>query len=340
MTVRGAGAFGLGCAWACARQGAKVRVIDPFGVASGSSGGVVGALAPHVPENWNAKKQFQLESLLMAADWWAEIETKSGLSTGYGRLGRVQPLADDHAVELARGREVTAAELWGDKAVWEVVADGGAFVPKSPTGLFIRDTLSARMHPRKACFALAEAIRQAGGEIVEEGAEVGPVIHATGTAGLEAMSVGLGRMIGVGVKGQAALLDYDAGDVPQVFAGGVHVVPHADGTVAIGSTSERTYDDPQSTDAQLDSVIAAARAAVPALADAPVIERWAGVRPRSRSRAPMLGAWPGRDGQFIANGGFKIGFGMAPKVAEVMADLVLEGRDHIPDDFRAAALFP
>jgi glycine/D-amino acid oxidase-like deaminating enzyme len=317
-----------------------VRVIDPFGVAAGSSGGVVGALAPHVPENWNSKKQFQLESLLMAADWWAEIETKSGLCAGYGRLGRIQSLTDDRTVELARAREITASELWGDKAEWQVVSDGGRFAPVSPTGLFIHDTLSARIHPRKACFALAEAIRQAGGEIVQAGDEVGPVIHATGTRGLEEMSAGQGRMIGVGVKGQAALLEYDAGDVPQVFAGGVHIVPHADGTVAIGSTSERDYDDPRSTDAQLEEVIGLARSAVPALEDAPVIERWAGVRPRSRSRAPMLGAWPGRDGHFIANGGFKIGFGMAPKVAEVMADLVLEGQDRIPDDFRAAALFP
>jgi len=84
-------------------------------------------------------------------------------------------------------------------------------------------------------------------------------------------------------------------------------------------------------------VIVAARAALPVLADAPVIERWAGLRPRARSRAPMLGVHPVEKGQFIANGGFKIGFGMAPKVAEVMADLVLEGRDAIPEGFRPEA---
>ncbi len=77
-----------------------------------------------------------------------------------------------------------------------------------------------------------------------------------------------------------------------------------------------------------------ARALCPALAEAPVIERWAGVRPRAKSLAPMLGPWPGREGHFIANGGFKIGFGMAPKVAEVMADLVLDGRDGVPEGFR------
>ncbi|MEL6841534.1 MAG: FAD-dependent oxidoreductase, partial [Pseudomonadota bacterium] len=75
-------------------------------------------------------------------------------------------------------------------------------------------------------------------------------------------------------------------------------------------------------------------AAFPVLAGAEVIERWAGVRPRAKSRAPVLGAHPQRPGQFIANGGFKIGFGMAPKVGEVMADLVLDGRDTIPDGFR------
>jgi len=44
----------------------------------------------------------------------------------------------------------------------------------------------------------------------------------------------------------------------------------------------------------------------------------------------MLGNHPQRTGDFVANGGFKIGFGMAPKIADVMADLMLEGRDTIP----------
>ena len=96
-------------------------------------------------------------------------------------------------------------------------------------------------------------------------------------------------------------------------------------------------DDGTTTDALLDPVIEKARKAVPALADAKVIDTWAGVRPRARSRAPMLGAWPDRSGHFIANGGFKIGFGMAPKIAQVMADLVLEERNNIPDGFDVAA---
>jgi glycine oxidase len=70
LTVRGAGIFGLSVAWEAARRGARVRVIEAVAVGAGASGGVVGALSPHVPESWNGKKAFQLDSLLMAADWW------------------------------------------------------------------------------------------------------------------------------------------------------------------------------------------------------------------------------------------------------------------------------
>ncbi|MEH6646425.1 NAD(P)/FAD-dependent oxidoreductase [Sulfitobacter sp.] len=335
ITIRGAGIFGLSVAWVCCQRGARVQVIDPHGPAAGSSGGIVGALAPHVPENWNSKKAFQLESLLMAEEFWADIAAVGGKNPGYSRSGRLQPIADPAARALAERRAGTARDLWHVHATWEVIpAPQGDWQPNSPDGHLIRDTLSAHLHPRQACDALVAALRSHGVEVVPEAADKGAVLWATGVAGLEALNLGRPRSVGNGVKGQAALLRYDAAGAPQLFASGVHVIPHLDGTVAIGSTSERDYDDPASTDAQLDDVVAAARAAVPALKSAPVIARWAGVRPRARSRAPMLGTWPERAGHFIANGGFKIGFGMAPKVAHVMADLLLDGIDAIPDGFR------
>lgn len=337
ITIRGAGIFGLSIAWVCARRGARVQVIDPNGPGAGSSGGLVGALAPHVPENWNPKKAFQLDSLLMAESFWADVESVGGVSPGYGRTGRLQPLNDDRALELAKARAVTAAELWQGKAEWQVVRSSGAgpWAPPSATGYLIRDTLSARMHPRRACQALVAALRETGVPISAEAEEQGMVVHASGLAGLQALSQAFGKTVGNGVKGQAALLRFDAGPgAPQLYADGLHLIPHADGTLAIGSTSEREYSDPVSHDTQLDDILVRARVAVPALEGVEVIDRWAGVRPRSKSRAPMLGAWPGLAGHFIANGGFKIGFGMAPKVAHVMADLLLDGVDTIPQGFR------
>jgi glycine oxidase len=340
VTVMGAGVFGLSVAYACAQAGARVQVIDPGGVAAGASGGFVGALAPHVPEQWNAKKAFQLQSLLMADAFWAQVAQTGGQTTGYGRTGRLQPLADAAAVAMARTRADTAATLWQGQAHWRVVpATGAVWEPASPTGLLIHDTLSARIHPRRATQALAAAVQALGGTIAASGPAAGQVVWATGWQGLTDRAGPGGRAVGNGVKGQAALLRHNAANLPQLFADTLHIVPHDDGTVAIGSTTERDFTDPATTDAALDALIARARAALPALERAEVVARWAGVRPRSRSRAPILGPHPARPGAYIANGGFKIGFGMAPLVGKVMADLVLAGRNDIPPDFAPAASF-
>jgi glycine oxidase len=339
ITVLGAGIFGLSIAWWCQKKGASVRVIDPRGPGTGSSGGFVGAMAPHIPEKWNDKKAFQLESLLMAGTFWAEVAEASGISPGYARLGRLQPIEDERMLALSLGRVETARTLWQGEADWDVIeADKAVLAPISPTRLLVFDTLSARIHPRRACAALVGAITAKGGEIVTEGIHSGKVIHATGVAGLTELGTSAGKPIGYGVKGQSALLKFPAKDMPQIFANEVHIIPHEDGTIAIGSTSEHEYDNPHSTDRQLDDVICRAMNAVPALRGAQVLERWAGLRPRTRTRAPMLGAHPIHEGEFIANGGYKIGFGMAPKVGQTMADLVLEGVDSIPPKFRPETL--
>ena len=307
------------------RRGAPVRLFEAQRIGAGSSGGHVGALAPHAPENWNPKKAFQLDSLLMAPAFWAGVEEASGLPTGYGRTGRLQPVADAAAAERLRDRIAAAADHWpGGCAMRLTDAPAGDLVPDSPSGLWLFDGLTARLSPRATGKALATAIRNRGGEIIEgqqHGTPAGPILWATGTAGLADLSRDLGRPVGTGVKGQSALL--------------CHAAPHAPQAVAIGSTSENGYVhlDP---DDQIDTLVARARVVCPQLLNAPVIDRWAGARPRARTRAPILGPWPGRPGHYVANGGFKIGFGMAPKVAQVMADLILDGHDAIPDGFRLA----
>ncbi|MTH76651.1 NAD(P)/FAD-dependent oxidoreductase [Paracoccus aestuariivivens] len=326
ITVAGAGIFGLSCAWELARRGQPVRVYEIDRIGAGSSGGHVGALAPHAPENWNDKKQIQLDALIAASDWWAEVAQVGGVDSGYGRTGRIQPVAAG-SEDRMRERIAAAKQQWPDWAVIEMTDTPVAgMVPVSASGLWLIDHLTARISPRRAGAALAAAIRAKGGEIIEGmPAPDAPAIWATGVAGLAPFG-------GNGVKGQSALLALDMKDQPQIFADGVHIVPHSDGTVAVGSTSEReNYDT--GTDSQLEDLIAKARTLCPALADAPVVDRWAGIRPRALSRAPIVGAWPGRAGHYIANGGFKIGLAMAPAAAGMLADLILDGHDRIPEGF-------
>ncbi len=336
ITLRGAGITGLMCAWFLQSRGARVRVVDPHGVGAGASGGIVGALAPHVPENWNPKKAMQFRALDEAAALWAEIAKVGETNPGYARSGRVQPLADAAAVALAKSRAKGAVDLWDGRYGW-AVKPASDFGISSLTGLVVYDSLTARIHPRRACAALAAALAARGVEIVGEAQVEGIEIWATGAMDLQEISQTLGKTIGTAIKGQAALLRADLCDAPQIFADGLHIVPHGDGTVAIGSTTERDFADPVSTDAQLEPLIEQARTVCPALADAPVIERWAGLRPRARSRAPMVGPHPTRPGAFIANGGFKIGLAMAPIVARMLADLIVDGTDTVPEEFRPEA---
>ncbi|MDJ1008925.1 MAG: FAD-dependent oxidoreductase [Paracoccaceae bacterium] len=333
LTVRGAGVFGLTIAWEALARGARVRVIDPRGPGGGASGGVVGALAPHAPEGWTALKAFQLDCLLAARSYWPQVEAASGRSTGYRRSGRLQPLAGDKALARARARGIAAATLWRGEATWEVTADVPEAAPVSETGLWVHDTLSAQLDPARAVAALAAAVAAAGSEVLREAGEAGAVVHATGWEGLRDLSATLRREIGGGEKGQAAVLAAEPGEIPQLYADRLHIVAHGAGRVAVGSTSERAFEGAETTDGELDAVIDRARSVAPWLRDAPVIGRWAGVRPRAVTRQPVVAPWPGRPGHVIANGGFKTGFALAPGLAPLAVDLALEGTDRVPEGF-------
>ena len=337
VTIRGAGIFGLSIAWSLIERGARVRIIDPQGPGAGASGGILGSLSPHVPENWNEKKAFQFDSLEMAGTLLAG--RNRGLLRPRSWLRPHRPPAT-HPV---RGRSGSRPRPWrggrnplagplpmaGDPGHGR--ADQGAHGladPRQPQ----RPPAAKTGHHRPGPSA------QTPGRNLHGHAR-GPEVWATGAHGLADLSAELGKPVGAGIKGQAALLDLDIRGTPQLFVDGLHIIPHGDGTTAIGSTTERDFADPTSTDAKLDALITKARTALPVLAQAPVLERWAGLRPRAKSRAPLLGPHPTRPGIFIANGGFKIGFGMAPKVGEVMADLILDGTNTIPASFRVDANF-
>ena len=76
---------------------------------AGASGGLLGALMPHMPDRWNAKKQFQFDALVSLEAEIAALEAATGLSAGYSRSGRLMPLAEaasaqDRARPLRRRR--------------------------------------------------------------------------------------------------------------------------------------------------------------------------------------------------------------------------------------------
>ena len=121
--------------------------------------------------------------------------------------------------------------------------------------------------------------------------------------------------------------------MPVVFLNGLYIVPHEDGTVAIGSTSEDCFFDPFSTDEKLEKLLADASAVVPSLIRAPVLERWAGLRPKAVGRDPMVGTIPDHPKLVALTGGFKVSFGLAHFLADAALQTVCGHTPVIPSGF-------
>jgi glycine/D-amino acid oxidase-like deaminating enzyme len=75
---------------------------------------------------------------------------------------------------------------------------------------------------------------------------------------------------------------------------------------------------------------------VPALADALLVRTWAGLRPWTPDRLPLVGPVPGRAGLFLASGHEGLGLTLAPLTGEIVAG-TLCGEPLVPD---AVALLP
>lgn len=348
VIIVGAGIFGLSCAYACARRKLSVLVLDANKIGAGASGGIVGAMAPYTPDQWHPKKQYQLQALASAQKHWETVDKLSSMQSGYGRIGRICPIIDERTYDLAQLRHTEAKQNWGEYR-WDVI-DSHPLVTRdaAPFGL-IHDTLSARIYPSKACASLARACELLDVEFLENtrvtGFETGQVYGSWGSANADAIILAggyegfhlldyhFGTQMGAGVKGQAALLDIDMGDAPQIYADGVYVVPHTDGTTTVGSTSENKWGQPFAIDHQLDDVVARARVICPTIQDAKIIQTWAGLRPKARRRDPMLGPIPDMAKVFAAMGGFKIGFGLAHKVGLTLADFVQGKPTELPKSF-------
>ncbi|MFN3500185.1 MAG: NAD(P)/FAD-dependent oxidoreductase, partial [Pannonibacter indicus] len=124
VLVIGAGVFGLSTARAAAEAGLSVTLVEADQVGSGASGGVLGALMPHMPARWNAKKAFQFEALAGLEGHIARLEAETGLETGYRRCGRVLPITTADLLAHHHARE-GAQQVDGGVESAQVVRDGG-----------------------------------------------------------------------------------------------------------------------------------------------------------------------------------------------------------------------
>jgi glycine oxidase len=106
-----------------------------------------------------------------------------------------------------------------------------------------------------------------------------------------------------------------------LFAQDSYIVPKADGRIVIGATVEAGSYDANVTPAGLLHILTHALQLVPALKDLPVEETWAGLRPTTPDKGPILGGTPWKN-LFVAGGYWRNGVLLAPKTGQLIASLL------------------
>jgi glycine oxidase len=356
IAVIGAGIIGLSAAYELAvRRGARVTIFDVRPPGRGASWAAAGMLAPAfeaAAEPGVHPRLFEL-CLASAALWpefAGELAARSGVDVGFdrtpslaaaldgGEAGRLSRIAAVLSASGVAHTALAAADILRLEPAINPVVLGGLELP-SDFRVHNRQTVMALLAALRASSTVtfvagAAPLKSAGGKLSLEGHDAVLVAAGWETAVIKVEERGALFSL---VNWETALGDIDchggqmlsvaAGEsapMRVVRAGHVYLVPRG-GQVVIGATVEpdRAIDAPEA------EVIEALRLEgvrlCPGLADAPVAESWAGVRPGTPDQAPFIGETV-TPGLFVAAGHYRNGILLAPVTARLLADLILDGK--------------
>jgi glycine oxidase len=125
------------------------------------------------------------------------------------------------------------------------------------------------------------------------------------------------------VKGQMLYLAMPSRDLLKhvIRAPEAYLIPRSDGRLLVGTTVEEAGFDKRTATATIQRLHRAAINLVPKLADARILEDWAGLRPGTPDALPILGETV-TPGYFVATGHYRDGILLAPITAKMMAEVI------------------
>lgn len=128
------------------------------------------------------------------------------------------------------------------------------------------------------------------------------------------------------VRGQ--MLCFEANPRPArhvIYSPRGYIVPRLDGRLLAGSTTEHAGFDKSVTGRGLQVIMKQALEIAPGIGSLPVLDTWAGLRPRSLDDLPVLGMSAETSGLFYATGHYRNGILLAPITGELIAEQVAGG---------------
>lgn len=352
IAIIGAGIIGLSCAWEFAQRGASVTLFDPNPLGRGASWAAAGMLAPAYEAAGEANGHPALFDLCQHSanlwrSWAPHLERSSGLPSGYcdsetlavaltrsdqARLDALRVGLDRYGVPYEALN--TAMARQHDSALTTDIQS--ALLLPSDTHVDNRLTITALIALCEAAKNIAIIKSEANlttrsGEFHHEGFDATLITAGWQSAIVKFREHGAAFSL---VNADPILDEIDpyggqmlsvakTEDSPHmtVRADDLYIVPKSD-RVIIGATVEPGRTSPSVDTEAIAKLHQRAAALCPKLADAPIIETWAGVRPGTSTHAPLLGATAAK-GLFIASGHYRNGILLAPLTAHIMADLIL-----------------
>jgi glycine oxidase len=318
--VIGGGAIGGSIAWRLAQRGLDVGLVERGPLCGEATWAAAGILAPQAEAHEPGPLfDLQARSRLLWPAFAEELREASGVDVGYYLTGTLM-LGDQRARYEWQRKRGFRVELRGENLF---LPDDHSVDPRL-VGRALEVALSraeVRIHSGNARRILRSGSRVSGVLVDEEEIRADAVVVAGGawTSLLE----GLPRMPPIRpLRGALIELVAERSLVPHVIFGeGGYLVPRKDGRVLCGSSEDDVGFVKEVTPPILERLHTRAVALEPRLAGAEVSASWAGFRPATDDRLPVLGASE-LAGLHFATGHYRNGILLAPLTAEILAATV------------------
>jgi glycine oxidase len=349
VVVVGGGIIGLSLAWQLAREGASVVVLERGQIGGQATGAAAGMLAPlaeaREPSPFVA---LALASLRLYPGVAATLYEEVGLDVELRGPGMLRVALTEVEAEALRRDWLWQREA-GLRLEWLTAEEARrlepALAPEVRAAIFSPE--ERHVEPRRLVRAWGLAAVARGVRVREGAAATGfetrrgrvtavlagetrvacDVLVVAGGAWSGELTGWLGAPLPVfPVCGQILALACLPPPVRHtIYSHTGYLVPRADGRVVVGATEDHAGFDARPTADGMGRLLTMAPALVPSLAEAPFESAWAGLRPATSDRRPLLGPLPGWENVLLATGHYRNGILLAPITAERLAAQIANG---------------
>ena len=358
VIVVGGGVIGCAIGGRLAQAGLRCAILERGEPGRGASQAAAGMLSPLAEaEREGPFLDLGMRSLQRYPAFVAEVEAASGIDVEHRPAGKVQVAFSREEMAVLAHR-AQFARTWSSQVKLledDAMRAHAPFVnPAAHGGLVLSH--DHRLHSGKLTGAVRAWALSAGADIRSRTTVEGVAVAAGRVQGVQVEGGGhvkapwvvvaagswSGNLPGLPstlpvepVRGQMVALGPGPCHLTQaVESARVYAVPREDGNIVLGSTEERAGFEARTTARGVADILEAALELLPALAHHPVDAAWAGLRPGTPDRIPILGPDPQVQGLLYATGHFRNGLLLAPETARIIAALVTgtDGEDADGED--------